>query len=399
MKKMKTDKFIRKFFLVTIFSFLVTFNVAGQNWQNDIMQRINNRENDPQTKKIRDALDKVKDKLDAQDAMISNLLTKRQNYNCSSEFVYKIQVFYVSGNTNELIGTAYYCEDEKMQYDKDLSTLRGHFKNYSTVKTEKIKNRNQNSNNNSNSQTTAIQGVKNIDLASPMEVNPFEALSVREQNKISAKNEEQNTPPEINLDNLSSHIAKKLPDGPTINRPFSPKPSEKPVANEVREALPRSSPSFPPNTKKQIAENEEIDPSHPYIELTAGTIKSVGSLFLKTPAGLLLIPTVNIWNENVKAVMAYHNGEAVPSTKEIFYNAFWNQGKVPAEILGGLVSSKIMEKGSGYMIKNATKYGRDPVGAFQTFNKIEDTVKGIKTGIETGAPLGKQLGEDFGTTK
>ncbi|MDR0542286.1 MAG: hypothetical protein LBH19_08755 [Dysgonamonadaceae bacterium] len=140
---------------------------------------------------------------------------------------------------------------------------------------------------------------------------------------------------------------------------------------------------------------EEVKHEHPYIELTAGTIKSVGNLAVSTGAGLLLIPTVNIWKENIKAWQDFRQDGKITSTKEIFYNAFWDDGKVPAEILGSAVGAGVIKKGSRTLMNRTVRNGMEPFAAFEFAGKVEDGLRSTYTGLEAGKAWGKQLAEDY----
>ena len=149
----------------------------------------------------------------------------------------------------------------------------------------------------------------------------------------------------------------------------------------------------------QVSKNEEIKPENPYIELTAGTAKALIGL-AGTAHALIAIPTVNIWKENYKAYRDWKDYGKIPSTTEILCNAFWGKnGEVPIEILSTYAGDKagawVMKKGSGYMIKNAGKYGREPYRVFETMYYGEKIMDAAKTGGEEGYKWGEQISKDL----
>jgi len=158
--------------------------------------------------------------------------------------------------------------------------------------------------------------------------------------------------------------------------------------------------SIPFANIRQISKTNTIEYDHPYIELVAGTTKAIIPLLrvAGTLEAIVAVPTVNIWKENIKAWRDFQKYGKVTSTKEILYNAFWDDGKVPAEILGDLVSAGIMKKGTGYLIRNAEKYGIEPYRSYEIITKADETVNAIQTGLEEGKAWGAQIGNDIYNT-
>jgi len=169
------------------------------------------------------------------------------------------------------------------------------------------------------------------------------------------------------------------------------------ATNDDVESYVQERPSRPPATINYTTEKSEIEDEASYIESISIIAKSLIGI-AGLGAAIVAIPTVNIWKENYKAFCDWQNYGTIPSTGDILYNALF-QDEVAEELLktmaGGLIRMGVLKGGEKFLIKNAEKFGVEPIFAHTLIKSdlggLSKKTRAIVKGWEIGEKLAPHI--------